>query len=93
MEEEFIKNQERLKPQEEKQEVSTCDQLRAEYFFLPLMFKNNMTEKTCFGKYDGFRYLDTYLAKIFIFFLNRKRDLKWMTYEEHPCRLVTWRRS
>ena len=34
MEEEFIKNQERLKPQEEKQEVGTCDEQRGECYFL-----------------------------------------------------------
>ena len=47
MEEEFIKNQERLKPQEEKQEVGNCDQLCD---ILHLVFIYDMVEKTCFGK-------------------------------------------
>ena len=48
MEEEFIKNQERLKPQEEKQEVGNCDRLCDEYYFLVL--KYDRTELTYFSK-------------------------------------------
>ena len=48
MEEEFIKNQERLKPQEEKQEVGNCDRLCDEYYFLVLTY--DMTELTYFSK-------------------------------------------
>lgn len=104
MEEEFIRNQERLKPQEEKHEVSqSCSVfVLSTVFILFVNVCRSVGSKSWIEKLQVHVYLWSFIMNLCFpgmyyiwgnpFMIIRKRELRWMNWEGRRCPWALWRK-
>uniref|UniRef100_A0A8C1S784 Proteasome 26S subunit, ATPase 1a n=1 Tax=Cyprinus carpio TaxID=7962 RepID=A0A8C1S784_CYPCA len=100
MEEEFIRNQEQMKPLEEKQEVSTFIIVHIKYIFFIIIIVfiwNQKSHNLARRGITEYKYLmkesQNQAQPLTSCFVYRRIDLKWTISEGRPCLWELWRRS